>query len=59
MNYKFKNDKFYQQYTKENNTELFAAPLVFLTDLEKTKDLTYKMNNYKMIRDYIRKQHQR
>lgn len=59
MNYKFKNDKFYQEYSMKNNTELFAAPSVFLTDLEKTKDLTYKMNNYKMIRDYIRKQHQR
>lgn len=37
MNYKFKNDKFYQEYSWKNNTELFAAPLVFLTDLEKTK----------------------
>lgn len=59
MNYKFKNDKFYQEYSENNKTELFAAPSVFLTDLEKTKDLTYKMNNYKMIREYIHRQHQR
>ena len=59
MNHKFKNDEFYQEYSRKNNTELFAAPSVFLTDLEKTKDLTYRMNNYRMIRDYIHKQHQR
>lgn len=56
MNYKFKNDKFYQEYSRKNNTELFLLLLqFFLTDLEKTKDLTYRMNNYKMIRDYIHK----
>lgn len=54
INYKFKNDKFYQEYSKMNKTELFAAPSVFLSDKNKELILQQKMNTYIMCRDYIK-----
>lgn len=54
MNYKFRNDKFYQEYSKKNNTELVAIPSVFLSDKNKELILTQKMNTYIMCKNYIK-----
>ena len=55
MNYRFRNETFYQKYSFDNRTELQANPSVFLSDLKNKEPLDLKIRNYKSMRDYVKR----
>lgn len=56
MEYNFRNDKFYIDYSSKNGVNLFSSPAVFLSDLANVNKAKQVLNRYKSVEQYYNNQ---